>query len=344
MSEYDDRSKYTDEWLLDNYKKCVASHQNNLDNGAQDSVYRIKAENTRAAILKRMRQSSDWIVFGYNGDTEFARRTVRQETQQSEAVKPEAGKNSNSPDYVVTIDDGFCIYRFELGGSDNYSIDDLISMITDKTELHIVEESVIYPKAQQESEAPYSDNESKPTNTSNDLPEEAICPTCGTAIGIEGEDEPKVGDVIGDITYGGRGKPFIAKDEEDESDAQKESEWEEVELIPEDIIKPDDQLHWTSWNRKSITFPVHISEWGKKIVDILGEYHGIQIDYVTRRVRKLPDRDTERAQTIAEKKLALAMKMLQKFADDNESTYASLQCDAQHALGEINALDQKAEE
>ena len=37
---------------------------------------------------------------------------------------------------------------------------------------------------------PYSDHASEPVDTSNDLPKIAVCPTCGTALGVEEEKPP----------------------------------------------------------------------------------------------------------------------------------------------------------
>lgn len=40
---------------------------------------------------------------------------------------------------------------------------------------------------------PYSDHASEPVDTSNDLPKIAVCPTCGTALGVEDEKPEKPG-------------------------------------------------------------------------------------------------------------------------------------------------------
>jgi hypothetical protein len=109
--DYSDRGKWSDVRLIDEYYLCV--HQ----------LEREKHNEIRAALLARMKP---------------------------EAPKPEAGKRGQPPDCVVTIDDGYCIYKFELNGTTRYSIDNLISLITSNTELHVDNEKRIYPVLPQE--------------------------------------------------------------------------------------------------------------------------------------------------------------------------------------------------
>ncbi len=216
MSEY---NEWSDEKLLDEY----GERQRSLDRisrlslpGRSTAILAIIAE-ISAELLARMRPAG-------------------------ETAKPEAGRNGNPPDYVVTIDDGYLVYRFELNGTGRYSVDDLISLITGNTELGIAnekrldfvpaqeppateeewEEPPIFEGLLQEGDRIHHRNgfvipimgesigesvfgclanpyvtkitrrvrKQKPIpNTSNDFPQPAFCPTCGTAIGIEGEDE-----------------------------------------------------------------------------------------------------------------------------------------------------------
>ncbi len=107
MSE--DYSTWSNEQLL--AKFALFSHPL----GVQEVIVK---EQVRAALLARMKPA---------------------------AVKPEAGRNGNPPDYVVTVDDGYCICKFELNGTRRYSIDNLISFITSNTELHVANIKELYP-------------------------------------------------------------------------------------------------------------------------------------------------------------------------------------------------------